>query len=190
MLHRADDNAYGNSTSIMFYLRHGNNSILFPGDMTCEGMKHVLDEAYGVEKRYTVFSRAWAEGNTEAHCKTNGQPSLKALLGSRGLSILVAPHHSLESCHSPDLYQAIKGGKPQLAVISERRRSHENDGTTDAKYLGTQGALGLKVQVEGSEQTCNSLTTKNGHHVLIVFDGSGAPKVFAEKDPDRLLSRL
>ena len=37
---------------------------------------------------------------------------------------------------------------------------------------------------------CNSLTTKRGHHILIVFDGSGAPKVFAEKDPEKLLERL
>lgn len=189
-LHASDDNAYGNSTSIMFYLRHGNSNILFPGDMTCEGMKYVLDEGKGVEKRYTVFSRSWAESNPESHCKTNGQPGLKSILKNMGLTILVAPHHGLESCYSSDFYDAIKGGKPRLVVISERRHAHENDGKTHANYQGEKGASGLKVQVEGSEQMCNSLTTKGGHHILIVFDGSGAPKVFAEKDPEKLLAKL
>lgn len=189
-LHEKDDNAYGNSTSIMFYLRHGNNSILFPGDMTPEGMKHVLDEGKGVEKRYTVFNRDWAEENKESHCKTGGQPSLKGLLKNRGLTVLVAPHHGLESCYSPNLYDSFKGGKPRLVVISERRRAHENDGNTHQNYQSEKGASGLKVHCEGSEETCNSLTTKNGQHILIVFDSSGGPKVYAEKDPDKLLAKL
>ncbi len=42
-LHESDDNQYGNATSIMFYFRHGNQTILFPGDMTPEGMAHILE---------------------------------------------------------------------------------------------------------------------------------------------------
>lgn len=190
-LHEKDDNAYGNSTSIMFYLRHGNNSILFPGDMTPEGMKNILEETKGVEKRYTVFNREWAERNKESHSTTGGQPSLKSLLKNRGLTILVAPHHGLESCYSPELYTAMKGEAPRLVVISERRRAHENDGKTDDRYQKRDvGATGLKVQCEGKEDMCFSLTTKNGHHILINFDSSGGPTIFAEKDPDKLLEKL
>jgi beta-lactamase superfamily II metal-dependent hydrolase len=189
-LHERDDNAYGNSTSIMFYLRHESNSILFPGDMTPEGMKRILDDGKGVEKRYTVFNRGWAEANPETHRKTGGQTSLKDLLRNRGLAVLVAPHHGLESCYSSDLYDAIKGGKPRLVVISERRRAHENDGKTHANYQGEKGAIGLKIRREGMEEMCNSVTTKNGYHILIVFESAGAPKVFAEKDPEKLLAKL
>ena len=189
-LHRSDDKPYGNSTSIMFYLRQGTNTILFPGDMTPEGMAHVLSEANGVEKRYTKFDRDWAKCNPEAHCETNGQPSLKSLLQGRGLSILVAPHHGLESCYSQALYDAIKGEKPRLVVVSERRRAHDNDGNTHANYQSENGASGLRVHIDGVDETRRSLTTKHGHNILIVFETSGGPKVFADKDPYKLLSYL
>ncbi len=52
---RSQDNEYGNATSIMFYFRHGEQSILFPGDMTPEGMKRILEERNGSEKRFTRF---------------------------------------------------------------------------------------------------------------------------------------
>jgi hypothetical protein len=190
VLHKSDDNAYGNSTSVMFYLRHGSNSILFPGDMTPEGMAHILAEGKGVEKRYTVFDREWARCHPEAHSQTNGQQSLKSLLQNRGLSILVAPHHGLESCYSHALYDAVKGEKPRLVVISERRRAHENDGKTHANYQCDKGASGLKVNIDGVEETCRSLTTKDGLNILIVFDTSGGPKIFADKDPYKLLAIL
>jgi hypothetical protein len=190
-LHETDDNAYGNSTSIMFYLRHGSNSILFPGDMTPEGMKNILDEGDGVEKRYTVFNRKWAEANSQSHLKTDSQPSLKKLLGDRGLTILVAPHHGLESCYSPELYGAIGGGKPRLVVISERRLVHENDGKTDERYQRKDvGAAGVSVHRDGKAELCYSLTTKHGHHILIVFESSGGPQVYAEKDPNKMLGKL
>jgi beta-lactamase superfamily II metal-dependent hydrolase len=190
MLHPSDDNAYGNCTSMVFYLRHGSNSILFPGDMTPEGMKHILDEGTGVEKRYTVFDSQWSFKNSTQHESTHGQPSLRSLLNSRGLTVLVAPHHGLESCYSQDLFDAIKGGKPRLVVISERRHTHENDGKTHQNYQSGNHVIGTKVLVEGQAETKISLTTKNGHHTLAVFDSSGAPKIFADRDPDRLLTSL
>lgn len=189
----ADDNAYGNSTSIMFYLRHGNNTILFPGDMTPEGMQHVLGEREGTQKRYTVFDRTVAarQDHRDWHLKSMNQPGLKALLNERGLSILVAPHHGLESCYSPDLYGAMKGGKPQLVVISERRKTEgdKTSGKVHQNYSSEAGAFGLDVEVEGIRARRRSLSTVNGHHMLIIFEGSGAPRVYAEKDPLKLLGK-
>jgi len=152
-IHETDDNAYGNSTSIMFYLRHGSNSILFPGDMTPEGMKRVLEDGRGVEKRYTKFNRQCAEVHPDSHSTTNGQPGLKELLAERGLTILVAPHHGLESCYSPELYEAIKGGKPRLVVVSERRLMRDNDGETHQNYQSEGGASGLSVEIDGSTES-------------------------------------
>jgi len=183
ILHPPADNEYGNATSIMMYLRHGNNTILFPGDMTPEGMEHVLDGDYGVEKRYTVFKPSFKREHPEWHENTSNQPSLAALLGTYGLSILVAPHHGLESCYSQDLYNAIKGGKPQLVVISEKRHTSETDGTIHKNYQSDSGASRLNVLVDGTQEKRISVSTANGHHILIVFNGTGVPKVYLEKDP-------
>lgn len=190
MLHPQDDAAYGNATSIVFYYRHGVHTILFPGDITPEGMRHLLGEKKGSEKRYTVFDRRVTADHEEWHETTSDQPALKGLLESRGLTILVAPHHGLESCYSDDLYAAIKGEKPSLVVLSERRKTREGDGKTDSRYQSEDGASGLIVEVDGEREKRRSLSTKNGHHILIHFSGAGVPGVFAAKDSERLLRKL
>lgn len=189
-LHESDDNAYGNSTSIMFYLRHGDHSLLFPGDMTPEGMRHILDEEAGVEKRYTVFDSKAVSEHPTWHRESSNQPPLKGLLKIRGLTILVAPHHGLESCYSEDLYSAMRGHKPDIVVISERRHLSDNDGSVDKRYQSAQGAAGLPVTVEGTRETRTSLSTVGGHHILIVLPGSGVPRVWADRNPERLLKHL
>lgn len=186
-LHESADNEYGNATGIMLFLRHGSHTILFPGDMTPEGMKQLLDEKHGAEKRYTCFDLIKSREHSRWHLETGNQPSLKSLLKSLGLTILAAPHHGLESCYSQDLYDAIKGGKPELVVISERRHTHENDGSVDGRYQREGGASGLSVEVEGLKEQRLSLSTINGHHILIVFSGAGTPKVYADKNIDKLL---
>jgi hypothetical protein len=189
-LHESNDNDYGNATSIMFYFRHGNHSILVPGDMTPEGMKHVLIEKKGIEKRFTRFNARAAQTYPTWHQQTDSQPSLKYLLQTYGLSILVAMHHGLESCYSTDLYAAIKGGKPQLVVVSERRHRNPNDGKVDSRYQSEAGAVGLGVEIKGKVETRRSISTVDGLHILIVFAGTGVPKVYAHDDPEALLKKL
>jgi len=122
-LHPDDDNEYGNALSILFYLRYGVNTILLPGDMTPEGMERILDDGKGVEKRFTIFEPNFSEDHPNWHQETSDQPGLDSILDEYGLSILVAPHHGLESCFSQKLYHAMKDGKPQLVVISEKRHT-------------------------------------------------------------------
>ncbi len=186
-LHQTDDNKYGNATSIMFYLRYGANSILLPGDITPEGMTHVLRQSEGTEKRYTVFSRTFSAEHPNWHMQTTDQWSLEWLLKTRGLSILVAPHHGLESCYSPELYSVIKGGKPELVAISEKKCISDTDGCCHPNYQSDQGASGLTVEVDGRREVRKSITTKDGCHILIVFTGRGVPRVYANKDADYLL---
>jgi beta-lactamase superfamily II metal-dependent hydrolase len=186
-LHPNDDNEYGNATSIMLYLRHGVNSILFPGDMTPEGMERTLDEGKGVEKRFTVFNSNSTRTHPDWHEKTGDQPSLSSLLDEHGLSILVAPHHGLESCFSDALYGIINGGQPQLVVISEKRHLRPQDGAIHKNYQGVEGASGLNTWVDGTKEKRYSVSTANGHHILITFNGTGVPKVYLEKDPQDLL---
>lgn len=188
--HESDDNDYGNATSILFYLRYGTNSILLPGDCTPDAMKCLLNEGDGAEKRYTVFSRAATAQHPDWHQKTLDQPSLKSLLTDRGLSVLVAQHHGLESGYSPELYAAMKNGKPQLVVISEKEHTSETDGTIHPIYDSKDGASGLSVEIEGSTKTVRSLKTLDGCHILVVFNGAGVPKVYADSDPENLLVKL
>jgi beta-lactamase superfamily II metal-dependent hydrolase len=187
-LHRNDDNQYGNATSIMFYLRHGVNTILFPGDMTPEGMERILDDGEGVEKRFTIFKPTFSKDHSGWHEETSDQPGLATQLDEYGLSILVAPHHALESCFSKELYDALPNGKPELVVISEKRHTRPQDGQIHAKYQGQDGATGLNVWIDGVREKRYSLSTANGHHILIIFNGTGIPKVYAEKDPQELLA--
>ena len=186
-LHNDDDNEYGNATSVMLYLRYGQNTILFPGDMTPEGMERILDDGNGVEKRYTIFEPSFVRDHPTWHMETSDQPGLGTLLEESGLSILIAPHHGLESCFSQKLYDTISGGKPQLVVISEKRHTRPQDGTIHAKYQRADGASGLNVWIDGERQKRYSVSTANGHHVLIVFNGTGVPKVYLEKNTDDLL---
>ena len=186
-LHPKEDNCYGNATSLMFFLRHGVNTILFPGDMTPEGMVRVLDDGKGVEKRYTIFKPSFTKDHPDWHKKTSDQPGLGELLNEFGLSILVAPHHALESCFSQELYDTMKDGKPQLVVISEKRHTQPQDGKIHAAYQNKEGASGLNVWIDGTREKRYSTNTANGHHILIVFNGTGAPKVYLEKDPNGLL---
>lgn len=187
-LHPSDDNKYGNVTSVMVHWRQGSHSILLPGDMTPEGMKRVLEAGPGREKRRTVFDRTG--GGLNWHKANGTQPELSTSLGAQGLSVLVAPHHGLESCYSPELYAAMKGGKPKLVVISERRHTHEGDGTVDARYRSEAGASGWPVNIDGKVETRRSVSTVNGHHYVIAMP-SGAPMlVYGSKDPEWLLAQL
>jgi hypothetical protein len=189
-LHPKDDNQYGNALSIMLYLRHGVNTILFPGDITPEGMKRVLDNGHGVEKRFTRFEPSFSRSYPDSHQKTSNQIGLRKLLEDYGLSVLVAPHHGLESCFSSELYDSMKNKKPQLVAISEKRHTSPQDGKIHATYQGEDGASGLYVSIDGEREKRDSVSTANGHHILIVFNGTGVPRVYAEKNPEDLLKIL
>ncbi|MFZ5994788.1 MAG: hypothetical protein ACOYU4_07365 [Thermodesulfobacteriota bacterium] len=186
-----NDQEYANGTSMIVFYRHGYHTLLVPGDINPDTFKHLLDEGDGLEKRYTVFDRRQSTSHPTWHNATGNQSSLKSLLGTHGLSILVAPHHGLKSGYSEDLYKAIKDGKPGLVVISEKRHISKSDGAVEPFYQSPDGAKGQKVYIEGKEETRNSVSTRDGHHILILFQGTGGqPDVYLEKDPEVLLKKL
>jgi hypothetical protein len=175
----SDDNQYGNSLSIVTYFRYGAQSALFPGDITPLAMEKVLNQSEGVEKRFTAFSRkAQLEHPTWTE-QTGDQPSLKNRLSTYGLSILVASHHGLESCYSPELYAAIKGSKPDLVAISEAYAVGDGQGKIDARYQSKDGSKGLTLKLAGIDVFRNSVTTKS-NHILIRLSGHGQPRVYCE----------
>lgn len=186
-----NDQEYGNGIGLVFFYRHGYHTLLIPGDINPNTFKHLLDDAEGVEKRYTIFDRRENELHPTWHKVSADQPSLKSLLCNHGLSILVAPHHGLKSGFSEDLYKSIKNGKPGLVVISEKKYLSDNDGEVDSRYQSSDCAKGQKVYIEGKEEIRYSVSTKNGHNILIIFQGTGGyPEVYLEKDPKLLLEKL
>ncbi len=189
-LHPSNDQHYANATSIVLYYRHGAHSILFPGDVTPEAMRSILNDDETVEKRFTEFDMSSATANPNWHVETSDQPSLRSVLGGNGLSVLVAPHHGLESCYSPELFGAIRGGKPDLVALSERRKKHRSDGKCHPRYQAESGASGLSVEYEGVLTTKRSVSTVDGKHILITFSGNGRPRVAVYEDPTKLLSKI
>ena len=187
VIHESSDQHYGNGLSLVLYVRHGHQSLLVPGDITPEVFHPVIDGRYDVEKRYSVFGQSNLIGDW--HIKTSNQPSLKRLLYDRGLSVLIAPHHGLESCFSEKLFATIRGGKPMINVISEKRHLSESDGKVDDRYQKEIGSMGLDVDVEGTVYPKRrSVSTRDGHHILCIFQGTGgAPRVYLRKDPIDLL---
>jgi hypothetical protein len=87
------------------------------------------------------------------------------------------------------LYSSIKGSKPGLVVISEKRHVSDIDGKVEKLYQNQEGAFGLLVNSENTSEIRYSLSTREGH-ILVVFPGTGQPKVFVDKDPKILLQKI
>jgi len=168
------------------YLRYGDNSILFPGDITPQAMEKILNQSEGVEKRFTVFNKHTQAAHPRWTTETFDQPSLKSRLKEYGLSILVAPHHGLESCYSPELYAAIKNDKPGIVAISEMYGAGEGQGKIDGRYQSKDGSRGQYVKTAGEDEFCHSITTKS-NHILIRFNGSGTPRIYRENRIEDLM---
>ena len=186
--HQTSDQDYGNGVSILLYLRHGNQTLMLTGDVTPDVLRKVLECDTSIERRYTSFSGS-LKSSTDWHERTSNQPKLKELLKDRGLSVLVAPHHGLESGFCPELLAAIKGGKPMINVISEKRHLSDQDGQVEPRYQDINGAFGINVNIEGKNEQRYSVSTRDGHHILIIFRGTDLmPYIFLRKDPMQLLN--
>jgi beta-lactamase superfamily II metal-dependent hydrolase len=187
-LYPVDDLKYGNGTSLVLYYRHGIHSILIPGDIPPEAMEYLLKEKDGCEKRYTIFDKQKAQENLSWSERTSDQPSLATCIRKNGVSILVAAHHGLESGFSEVLYKSIRNGKPDLVVISEKRHLRPQDGKVDQRYQSEEGASGSNVSIEGKSDWRYSITTRGGHHILVIFNGTGGnPLVFTDRNPFNLI---
>lgn len=188
--HPSNDQHYGNGLSLIVYLRHGKNSILIPGDITPEVMSKLLKGGAGIEKRYSYLWNSPAGTPDDFHLKTSSQPTLETVLKEQWLTILVAPHHGLESCYSENLFNTLKGGKSILNVISEKRHTGENDGKIHPRYQGESGAFGTRINDEGQVRDAFSVSTRNGQHILIVLEGTrDRPRgVYLRKNPKELLN--
>jgi beta-lactamase superfamily II metal-dependent hydrolase len=185
-LYKKDNQKYSNSISLVFYYRHGNQNILIPGDITPDAFEKILECDEDVERRFTNFN---SNNDTEDSKKnTRSQAKLKDILNKQGLTILIPSHHGLKSGYCSKLYNYIQGGKPRLNVISEKRHVGENDGSIHSDYQNSQGVKGVEVDIEGKKETRYSVSTRQGH-VLLVFKGTdNKPHVYLRNNPEDLLS--
>jgi hypothetical protein len=184
-IHPNNNHLYTNGCSIMLYYKHGENSILIPGDITPEVFNSIMNKESGSEKRYTEFNLESKYKNW--HLKTSDQPDLKDNLKRFGLSVLIAPHHGLESCYTQILFDNIKFNKPKIIGISEKRHVSENDGNIHNNYQSKDFSKGHYVNFKGELKENYSITTRNRDHYLIKFKSDNKMDIFAEKEPLRLL---
>jgi len=184
--YQKDDQKYSNSISLVFYYRHGNQNILIPGDITPDIFEKVLDCDGDVERRYTNFNSS--EESEDSKKNTGTQSKLGNLLNKHGLSILIPSHHGLESGHCKKLYDYIAGGKPDLNVISEKRHTGKNDGSIHPDYQSQNGAKGLEVDIKGKKEKRYSVTTREGHMLIVSKGTDMKPHVYLRDDPNDLLN--
>lgn len=162
-----DDQRYSNSLSIVLYLSYMGLSILIPGDITPEAFDVVLNGK--CEKRFTDYRRALSDEKRSLWASsTSDQPNLGNLLSKKGLTVLVAPHHGLESGYPKCLFDLLGSKKPEIILISEKSQT-ENSGKIDQRYQN--GTCSVGVMFDDVKRY--SLTTRNDGHLQVLFGDDG-----------------
>ena len=175
---------YANNTSIMAYFRFNNNSILFPGDMMSSGMKDILES--GCENRIV------GEGIPSQFAKRSASAETFRKWINGGCSILVAPHHGLESAYSPEFFESLPVDDPKvdIVVISEKAKSRENEGDVHHNYQNSDKVKGLQViKQDGKKEKRLSVTTRTDGHCLVGFRGNNEISVVTSQDLEWILTK-
>jgi len=142
---------YTNNLSIVVYMSVGENSILFMGDLMPSGCEYLL---------------------------VNNSRFRKIV--ERGVKVVVVPHHGLESGFCRAFYDAMPGGRVgTLNIISEKRLTGDNQGSTHPFYTSNQSALGYRGRY--------SLSTRYDGHIRIVMGAGNKLNIDADKDIQSLL---
>jgi beta-lactamase superfamily II metal-dependent hydrolase len=108
---------YANNLSLILFAKVGGKTVLFPGDILKNGMKHLI------------------ENNS----------NFRELLETEGVDYLVAPHHGLQTSFSQKLFDTMKDNKVRLNIISEKIRkadSKENRSDVDGRYYREEYSTG------------------------------------------------
>lgn len=153
-----DDQNYSNSLSLVLFLSYNNQSIIIPGDITPEAFELIYNGK--CEKRFTDYSIKQGEKKKKDWARsTCDQPILRSLL-KNGLTILVAPHHGLESGYPQFLIDDLGENRPKLVLISDKKHNSDNSGSTHANYQNGTASLGL---IHKGQQRFSLSTVSDGH---------------------------
>lgn len=180
------DEDYVNGLSIILYIKYFGNSILIPGDITPNCINEILHDRNS-KKCFTYFDNDELSQRSTQIAVKPAEPSLGSKV-QEGLSVLIAPHHGLESCFSPDLFSFLNKGKVKLNVISEKVHDGENDGQISANYSSSDYSTGLQLTINGENKTQNSISTRKGHILIIFKPDDSQPEVHIEREAENLLT--
>lgn len=172
-----NDQEYANSLSIVLYMSYCGLTILIPGDITPDAFKLILNGM--CERRFTNYKREMTEECRRRWAEeTSDQPNLGNLLKRKGLTVLVAPHHGLESGYPKCLFDLLGDYKPKIILISEKPQS-ENSGKVDGRYQDGTCSTGVDF---GNGKIRYSLTTRNDGHIKVCFksDKTGTVNHFSK----------
>ncbi|MEW6016362.1 MAG: hypothetical protein AB1690_13700 [Candidatus Zixiibacteriota bacterium] len=138
---------YTNNLSIVVHLRKGENSIHFMGDLMPSGCEYLL------------------ETNDDFR-----------IIVSKGISILVVPHHGLESGFCQSLFDCMPHGKVRFVnIISEKTMTSENQGKVDSRYQSSTHAGGYKGRY--------SLSTKNDGTLFLILGAGNKLEIHSNWQP-------
>ncbi len=177
---------YGNNVSLMLFLRFQKSSILLPGDMMTSGMDYAVNE--GCENRLV------GDGIHSKYAKESSKRDAFRRWVNSGCSVLVAPHHGLESGFPEALFDALpkKDQRVDLVVISERQHRKKTDGKIHEAYQSKKKGKvrGMPVQSDdgGSEERISVRTSSDGH-CLIGCRGGNEIAVVTSEDLDWILTQ-
>ncbi len=152
------EESYANNISLVCLLIVNGYSIFMPGDIMKNGMECLLDG--------------------------ENSSNIRASLNSKGLDILIAPHHGLKSSFPNYLFDYIKDNKTKcINVISEKTNNKNENREVDGRYY--------------DEKYCNKnnnldqygVKTSNGH-VIIDFDNKNYPIITTEQDCNQLIEQF
>lgn len=176
---------YANNTSIMMYLKYCGKTILLPGDMMPSGMKKILEK--GSENRLTgdgILPKFSEE--------TDPKTPFSKLMREGGCSVLVAPHHGLESGFCPEFFDSLPESdkRVDLVVVSEKAKPGKNDGKVHPEYQTEKRVRGMTVKKKdgSTEQNRRSITTRSDGHCLIGIRSPNELSVVISSDLKWILS--
>jgi len=175
---------YGNNTSIMVYFRFGKSSILFPGDMMASGMKRAIE--VGCENRLV------GEGIAPQFARRSASAEMLRKWINKGCTVLVAPHHGLESGYSNEFFTSLPIADPRvgIVVISEKAKPRKDEGNVHSNYQNREKVKGLRViKQDGAKEVRLSVTTRTDGHCLVGFRGSEEVSVVVSEDLDWILTK-
>jgi len=174
---------YANNTSIMVYFRFNKNSILFPGDMMPSGMKRVLE--IGSENRLV------GDGIPAKYARCSANSSTFRTWVNSGCSVLVAPHHGLESGYSAEFFASLPLADPRvgIVIISEKTNPRRDQGKVHNNYRDSKKVKGMLItHKDGVKEKRLSITTRTDGHCLVGFRGTDQTSVVVSQDLNWILT--
>lgn len=151
--------SYINNVSIATFVKCEGYTILMPGDLQKEGLSAMI-------KRCSAFSRKL----------------------SKGVDVLIAPHHGLRSSFSTKLFETMKDKKTRCLHIISEKKNTEDSRNVDTRYSQAEYCKGENDLGPDSESHYQ-VRTSRGH---IFLDYTNPTKLHVEiiSDSQQLIEKF